>query len=129
MKVTTTEEKKREVEAVTLSDNDVLMLYQTAELNAGGKAASIHQKRVYSALKELLEVRKRAAAIRAFNEAQAKLPITYTQKGWTTVSDPGSQAPPVYISIPNNNTCPKCGQLNFSHPRMGIWHVCPEVKS
>jgi len=51
------EERRRVVPTVPLSDNDVLMLVEAAELNAGGGGASIHQKQVYSALKELYDTR------------------------------------------------------------------------
>lgn len=31
----------------------------------------------------------------------------------------------IYTTINNNsNLCPKCGELNFNHPRMGISHAC-----
>lgn len=43
--------------AVKLSDNDVLMLLQTAELNAGSKSPSLYHKQLYSALRELYESR------------------------------------------------------------------------
>lgn len=50
-------ERRRVVPLVKVSDNDLLMLVQTAELNAGGGGASIHQKQTYSALKELYDSR------------------------------------------------------------------------
>jgi len=41
-----------------LTDNDVLILLQAAESNANTKAASIHQKQTYLALKELYQLRQ-----------------------------------------------------------------------
>lgn len=44
-----------------LSDNDVLMLWQAAGLNAGSKSASIYQKEIFAALSELIDLRAKHA--------------------------------------------------------------------
>lgn len=48
----------KKIEPLKLTDTEVLMLLQATELNAGSKAASIHQKQLYAALHELYEYRK-----------------------------------------------------------------------
>src|SRR5580700_1993402 len=87
-----------------LSDNDVLMLLQAAELNAGSKAASLYQKQIHQALKELTEHRQ-------------------TAKNQLVT---GHQTGNVVWVVPTNNNCSKCGHLYISIPRMGMYHICAD---
>lgn len=86
-----------------LSDNDILMLLQAAELNAGSKAASIHQKQTHAALKELYERRT-------------------TEKTFGNVHQTGN----VVWAVPTSPNCPKCGHLYISIPRLGMYHICAD---
>jgi hypothetical protein len=111
---------------VALSDNDVLMLLQAAEVSAGAKAASIHTKQIFSALNELYERRRRydnylVTPIDGGTQQTAPIPGTITtvlthavgNVAWTAVLNDGPK-------------CQQCGQLYISIPRMGIFHICPE---
>jgi hypothetical protein len=40
----------------------------------------------------------------------------------TTTNKPGDPMTAIKVEP---LLCPKCGQHNFSHPRLGIYHVCP----
>lgn len=89
---------------MALSDNDVLMLVQAAELNAGSKAASIHQKQILEALKELQRYRQEDKNVLVM----------------------GHQTGNVVWGVPNDNNCKKCGHLYISIPRLGMYHICAD---
>jgi hypothetical protein len=44
--------------------------------------------------------------------------------GTITVSSAVPGAVSVITLDSDSGKCPKCGQHSYSHPRLGLWHVC-----
>lgn len=107
-----------------MTDNDIIEDLRTALALERGctamleaqmerdRASRIHWVNVRKALIKRLIAEKKEALNKSYGTVVPNQVVTVT--------------PNLYPHAIESNPplCPKCGKYSFSHPRLGIWHVC-----